>query len=117
VNVENRFALGDVRQAHGNLAVEATWTQQGAVQNVGAICRGHDDDARRLIKAVHFSQNLVQGLLALVVTAADASAALATNAVQFVNEDDGRRGLPGVIKQRTHPRGSDADEHLHKLGG
>lgn len=46
------------------------------------------------LEAVHLSQQLVDGLLALVVAATQAGTTLAADSVDLINEDDaGRLGL------------------------
>ena len=48
----------------------------------------------RLVEAVHLDEQLVERLLALVVTAAEPGAAVTADGVDLVDEDDrGRRGL------------------------
>ena len=78
--------------------------------------RGHHDDALGGLEAVHLGEHLVEGLLTLVVSAADAGAALAADGVDLVDEDDGPAELAGAVEQVAHPRGADADEHLHEVG-
>ena len=90
--------------AHGDLTVEAAGAQQRGVEDVGAVGGGHDDDALVGGKAVHFHQQLVQGLLALVVTAAQARAALTADRVDLVDEDDGRGGSSWPASNRSRTR-------------
>src|SRR5205814_9716520 len=54
-------------------------------------------------------------LLALVVTAAEAGAAVAPDGVDLVHEDDARAVLLGLLEQVAHARGADAHEHLHEV--
>ena len=70
----------------------------------------------RSLEPVHLDQQLVQRLLALVVAAAEARAALATDRVDLVDEDDAGAVLLGLLEQVTHPGGADADEHLDEVG-
>ncbi len=67
------------------------------------------------VEAVHLREHLVEGLLALVVAAAEPGAALAADGVDLVDEDDGRRLLAGGLEQVADPAGADADEHLHEV--
>ncbi len=70
----------------------------------------------RGVEAVHLGQDLVQRLLALVVTAERrAAAARAADGVQLVDEDDRGRGLAGLLEQIAHARRADADDHLDEL--
>src|SRR5690606_32970676 len=67
-------------------------------------------------EAVHLDQQLVQRLLALVVTAAEARAAMTADRVDFVDEDDTRRVLLRLVEHVADARGADADEHLYEIG-
>ena len=57
----------------------------------------------------------IERLLALVVTAADAVAAMATDGVDFVDENDAGRGFLALLKHVAHPAGADADKHLDEI--
>ena len=50
-----------------DLAVEAAGPQERRVEDVGAVRGGDDDHVRVRVEAVHLDEDLVQGLLALVV--------------------------------------------------
>ena len=72
-------------------------------------------EAARRIEAVELGQELVQGLVLLVLPAYAISAAGAAERVELVDEDDRRRVLASLLEQVAHPGGADADEHLDKL--
>jgi hypothetical protein len=63
------------RQPVTHLPVEATRAQQCRVQDVGPVGGGDDDDAGVALKAIHLSQQLVQGLLTLIVATANTCSA------------------------------------------
>ena len=67
------------------------------------------------VEAVHLDQHLVERLLALVVTAAHTRAAVATDGVDLVDEDDGGAGLLGLLEQVAHAARAHADEHLDEV--
>ena len=115
MHLENLGAAGQVRVRHRDLAVEAAGAQQRRVQDVRAVRRRDEDDALAAGEAVHLHQQLVQGLLALVVAAAHAGAALAAHRVDLVDEDDARAVLARLLEQVAHTRGADADEHFHEV--
>src|SRR5690606_26568856 len=69
-----------------------------------------------LLEPVHLGEDLVEGLLALVVPAADTGATAPTDGVELVYEDDGRRRLASLFEQAAHATSTDAYEHLHELG-
>src|SRR6185503_11856330 len=71
-----------------DLPVEAPGPQQGRVEDVGSVRGRDDDDALVRLEAVHLDEQLVQRLLALIVSAAKARAAMATDSVDLVDEND-----------------------------
>ena len=121
-----RFALGvhgqdglaalAVRTVHDDLPVEAAGAQQRRVEDVGPVGGRHDDDALVGLEAVHLHEQLVEGLLALVVTAAHAGAAMAADGVDLVDEDDAGLVLLGLLEEVAHAAGADAHEHLDEVG-
>ena len=90
-------------------------TQQRRIEHVGTVGGGDDDDALVGLEAVHLDQQLVEGLLALVVAAAEAGAAMAADRVDLVDEDDAGRVLLGLLEHVAHAAGADADEHLDEV--
>ena len=116
VHVQDGDAALDVGRVDDHLAVEAAGAQQRRVEDVGPVRGGDDDDVGVRVEAVHLHEDLVQGLLALVVAAAEAGAALAADRVDLVDEDDAGRVALGLVEQVAHARGADADEHLDELG-
>ena len=115
MDLEDLLTALDIRQAHVDLTVKAARTQQSLIQNVGAVGGRHDDDAVVGLKAVHFHQQLVQGLLAFIVAAAQTGTALTAHSIDLINEDDAGHGLLGLIEQVTHAGCTHADVHFHKV--
>ena len=113
---EDALAAAHVGARHRDAAVEATGTQDGRVEHVGAVGRRDDDDALVRLEAVHLDEELVQRLLALVVTAAEACAAVTTDGVDLVDEDDAGRVLLALLEEVAHAARADADEHLDEVG-
>ena len=115
VDLEDGQALVEVGQGHHDLAVEAARAQQRRVEHVGPVGRGHDHDALGGLEAVHLVEHLVEGLLALVVAAAEPGAALAADRVDLVDEDDRRGLLARGGEEVAHAARAHADEHLHEV--
>ena len=116
VHLEDLQPALHVRTVDRDLAVEAAGAQQRRVEDVGPVRGGDQDHAALDVEAVHLDEQLVQGLLALVVTAAEAGAAVPADRVDLVDEDD-RRGVGlGLLEQVTDPGGTDTDEHLDEVG-
>ena len=118
VHAQDLLATLQVGAVHDDLAVEAPGPHERGVEHVGPVRRGHDDHALARVEAVHLDQQLVQGLLALVVgaepRAAHAGASLADR-VDLVEEDQRRRLLLRLLEQLADPSGAQPDEHLDEL--
>ena len=99
VDRENAFAPLDVGTIDDNAAIEAARAQQRRVEHVGTVGCGDEDDAFVRLEAVHLDEQLIQRLLALVVTAAQAGAAMTADRVDFVDEDDAGRVLLALLEQ------------------
>ncbi len=115
VDVEDLRPPLAVGAVDDDLAIEAPRAQQRRVENVGTVGGGDQDDVVFHLKAVHLDQQLVERLLALVVAAAEAGAAVASDGVDLVHEDDARGVLLGLLEEVAHARGADADEHLDEV--
>ena len=112
---QNGLTALDIGQADIDLAVEAAGAQQGVIQDIGAVRGRHDDDALVAAEAVHLDEQLVEGLLALVVAAAEAAASLPADGVDLVDKDDRGGELLGLLEQIAHTPGADADIELDKV--
>ena len=55
-------------------------------------------------------------MLALVVTSAEACAAMAADCVNFVDEDDAGCVLLALFEEISHAASADADEHFYEVG-
>src|SRR5262245_18740617 len=106
VYLKDFFPILDVRQINNYLTIESARTKQSRVEHVGTVGCGNDNYIRVGFKAVHFYQNLVERLLAFIVSSTQARTALATDRVYFINEDNARRILLGLLKQIAHARGA-----------
>ena len=115
MDLQDLLAAADVGKPHVDLTVEAARAQQRGVENVGAVRRRHDDDALIRTEAVHFDEQLVERLLALVVAAAEARAALTAHGVDLVDEDDRGGNFLRLFEEVTHAARADADIHLDKI--
>ena len=116
VHLEDLLAALAIRAVDDDLAVEAARPQQRRVEDVRPVGGGDQDDVVLHLEAVHLDEQLVEGLLALVVAAAHAGAAVAADGVDLVHEDDARGVLLGLLEEVAHARGADADEHLDEVG-
>ena len=116
VDLEDLQAALHVRTVDRDLPVEAARAQQRRVEDVRPVRGGDEDHAALDVEAVHLDEQLVERLLALVVTAAEAGAAVPADGVDLVDEDDRRGVRLGLLEEVTDPGGTDTDEHLDEVG-
>ena len=115
VNFQNAFATAHVRQIHRDLAIKTSGPQQRGIQHVRTVRRRDDDDALLRVEAVHLDEQRIQSLFTFVVAAAETVAARAADGINFINENQARRGLARLLKHVAHPARADADEHFHEV--
>ncbi len=116
VHLQDLLATPEVGGVDADLAVEPARAKQRRVEDVGTVGRRDQDDAATNVEAVHLHQQLVEGLLALVVAAAHAGTAVSADGVDLVDEHDGGGVLLGLLEQVAHTGGADTDEHLDEVG-
>ena len=105
-----------VRAVDQDLAVEAAGPQQRRVEDLRAVRGGEQDDALTRIEAVELGEELVEGLLLLVVAAAHRpDAARAAQRIELVDEDDAGRTFARLLEEITDAGGPHPDEHLDEL--
>lgn len=71
MNLQDCLAAVKIGDIDRDLAVKPSGTEQGGVENVGTGGRRHDDNAVVGAEAVHFDEQLVERLLALIMSAAE----------------------------------------------
>ena len=116
MHLEDGPTTRDVGIADGDLPVETSRTQQCRVEDVGTVGRCDQDHARAVAEPVHLHEQLIQRLLALVVTTAETGTTLTADGVDLVDEDDARAVVLGLLEQIAHTRRTDTDEHLDEVG-
>ena len=115
VDLEDFFAATDVGTIDDDATIEAAGAEKSGVENVGAVGRGDEDDTVVGLEAVHLDEELVEGLLALVVSAAEACATVTTDCVDFVDEDDAGGVLLALLEEVADAGCADADEHFDEV--
>ena len=115
VHLQNGDAPLEIGQFHRHPPVKPARAQQGRVQGLRPVGGGQKDDALAGVKAVHLGQQLVEGLLPLVVAAQAAGVPLLADGVDLVDEHDAGGLLPRLLEQIPHLGRPHAHEHLHKF--
>ena len=114
MHAQDLFAPLQIGIADGDLAIEAARPQQRRIEDVGAVGGRHDHDAVGSGEAVHLDEQLVERLLALFM-AERVAAAIASDGIELVDEDDARLVTASLAKQLADARGADAGIHFDEL--
>ena len=104
MDFEDFLAAQNIGIGHHHLAVKTARTQQGGVKHIRAVGGGDQDHAFIGLETVHFDQQLVKRLFALVIAAAEAGAAMPADRVDFIDEDDAGRMLLALFEHVAHAR-------------
>src|SRR5438874_8117066 len=113
---QNFLAPFHVGKIDGDLAIETAWAKQGRIENIRPVSGSDDNDAFLGIESIHLDEQGIQGLFALIVAASDAMAAMTTDRVNFVDENNAGRRFLALLKHVANPAGADADKHLDEIG-
>ena len=116
VDLEDLFAAAHVRLVDEHLPVEPPGPHQRRIEHFGPVGGRHDDDPLAGVEAVHLGQELIEGLLALLVTPHRRLDADLAERVELVDEDDAGCLVLRLAEEIAHARRADADEHLDELG-
>jgi hypothetical protein len=116
MNTKDASPALKVGEVDGNLPVESSRTEQSLIEDVHSVRRGDGNNAGVAIEAIHLNKDLVDCLLALVVTTRKASTSLPSYSVNLIDKDDARRVLFRLGEDVTDTTSTDTDEHLHKFG-
>ena len=86
----------------GDMAIKTTWPQQGGVEHVRSVGGSQYDHRLGRAEAVHFTEDLIEGLLTLVMPPAEPCSADAADGIDFVDEQNRGGGLFGGLEQVPH---------------
>src|SRR5574344_350541 len=115
VHLEDRLTPSGIRKTDGDNAVKPARTEKGGIQDIVAVRRGDNQDAGVVFEAIHLNKELVQSLFAFIVAAAKACASLPTDSIDFIDEDDARRGLLRFPEEIPDTTGADTNEHFNEI--
>mmetsp|Transcript_39663 Transcript_39663/g.93452 ORF Transcript_39663/g.93452 Transcript_39663/m.93452 type:complete len:364 (+) Transcript_39663:685-1776(+) len=116
MHLEDGGASLDIRWLDLNLTIESARPDEGSVECVNAVCGGDHDNTIVDIEAVHFGQELVHSLLALVISLTEACASLPADGIDLINEDDAWRLLLGLLEDISDTGRANTHKELDELG-
>src|SRR5579864_8742813 len=115
VYAEDFFTSTNISKWNHNAAIKASRTQKSGIKNVWPVGGGDQNHAFIGLKPIHFDEQLVECLLALIVSAAKTCAAMASNGVNFVDKDDAGSVFLALLKQVAYAACAHAHKHLNKV--
>ncbi|EKD52410.1 MAG: hypothetical protein ACD_62C00034G0002 [uncultured bacterium] len=116
MNLEDRFAPQQIGSRHHNAAIETTWPEQSGIQHVGPVGGRNDDHPFVGFKTIHLDQQLIEGLLALIVTTTQTGTAVTTDSVDLIHKNDTGGIFFALFKEVSHARSPHPHKHLNKIG-
>ena len=115
VDPEDLLAPEFVRPIDEDVAVETARPEERRVKDLRPVRRGHEDHPDFRVEAVHLDQELVQRLLAFVVSAHGAETAGLPQGVELVDEDDAGGLLLGLDEEVPDAGRPEAYKHLDEF--
>ena len=111
-NINSSVNIGKI---YGYLSVETTGTEKCGIKNVGTVSCGDNDNSFVRAESVHLNEKLVEGLLTLVVTAAETCASVTADCVDLVYEYDGSGGFSRRVKEVAYTGSAYTDVHFNEI--
>src|SRR5579864_5014963 len=102
---EDGFTPLYVGASHHHAAIEAPGPQQSRIEHVGTVGCRHQDHTLVRFKTVHFNQQLIERLLALIMAAAETGTAMPAYCVDLIDENDAGSVLLPLLKQVANAAG------------
>ena len=98
VNPQNRFSSLQIRKFHRYSPVKPSRSRQCWIQGIRTVGRRQNNDAVVSFESVHLRQQLIQGLLPLIVSA-NLAVSLFTDGIDLVDKNNARRLLLRLLEQ------------------
>src|SRR6056300_682954 len=117
VDTEDLLTTLNTGKSNLNLAVEATWTEEGVIEDVDAVRRSDDHDSSLVVETIHLSEELVDGLLTIIIGRHVSTTTLLTDSINLIDEHDTRLILSCLLEKFAYALGSNTYEHLNEVGG
>src|SRR4051812_25547006 len=109
MDFQNLFAVMPIGKINRYAPVESAWSKKRRIEHVWTVCCSHDNHFFIRLKSIHFDKDLVQCLLSLVISPANACSSDTADRVYLVDENYCRRRILCHFKKITDSRCSDSD--------
>ena len=112
---QDPLATLNVGPVQDDTPIKTARTQQCRIRDVRPVRCSNDDYVCVSSKAIHLDQDLVEGLLSLIMRTTQSRTAMASHGVDLVHKDDARRIAFGLFEEIPNPSRADSHEHLYEL--
>src|SRR5216684_5051878 len=117
MDAQDGLAATSFGEIYRDLPVETPRSQQGWIEHVRSVRGGQDNDRLVGLEAIQLHQQLLQRLFPFIIAGESrCSTARSPNRVDFIDKDDTRSVLLGLLKEIAHAAGSHADKQFDKGG-
>ena len=114
MHFQNFATPGAVGAVYQYLAIEPSGPSRAGSSTCGRLVAASKNASAR-IETIELSEQLVEGLLLLVIAAERAGHAAAPQSIEFVNEDNAGGSSSGQFEQISDPRSADPNEHFNEF--
>ena len=115
MNLQNCLTIFALWKRNSYTSVKSSRSKQSRIQNIRAVGCCQNNNIGLAIKAIHFHQNLVQSLLAFIMTATHTRATLTTHGINLINKDNAWSIFLSLRKQISHSTSTNTNKHFHKF--
>ena len=103
VDPQNPLPSADVGKVHHDLAVETAGPQECGIEHVRSVGRGQQNHTLIGLEAVHFNEQGIEGLFALVMSPTQAGSAVPSDGIDLVDEDNAGSVRLALLEQVPDP--------------
>ena len=114
MNLQNSLTSCKVGEFGRNASVKTSRSEERRVERFGTVCSCENHNTLFAVKSVHLREELVEGLLALII-AAYLTVTLFTDSIDLINEHNARSFLVRLTEQVTNLSRTHSDKHLNEF--
>ena len=114
VHFQNIHPSFQIRTVHNDPPVKPSRAQKRRIQDFRPVGGSQNQKSFGAVEAVHFRQQLIQGLLSLIVASVMGVPGF-SDSIDLIDKDNAGGAFLGLLKKVPDSGSSHAHKHLHKL--
>mmetsp|Transcript_13888 Transcript_13888/g.29245 ORF Transcript_13888/g.29245 Transcript_13888/m.29245 type:complete len:246 (-) Transcript_13888:955-1692(-) len=116
MHAKNFLSTLQIGSVDRNLTIEPTGAGECLIQNIYAIRAGQNHHTGRRAETVHFDEKLIECVFPFIVSTRETTTStLATNRIDFVDENYAGCVCSGLLEKISHPRRPDSHKHFNEI--